>query len=126
MLSGRVLDYIQRGWKAAAQAKQTEVETRGLKANEWKAKAHAKQAEAAMWKGKHERALGRDTTENAGFNKTAERKICKRARRRLHKKKITASGMKITPWETPKQETLPRCVARGRPPEDFGANSKKR
>ena len=95
-------------------------------ANEWKAKAHAKQAEAEMWKEKYERALGRNTTEDAGFNKTAEREICKRARRRLHKKKITASGMKIAPWETPKQETLPRCVGRKRPPEDFGANSKKR
>ena len=78
-----------------------------------------------MVKKKYERALGRNTTGGAGFNKTAERKICKRARRRLHKEKITASGMKIAPWETPKQETLPRCVARKRPPEDFGANSKK-
>ena len=30
-------------------------------ANEWKAKAHAKQAEAEIWKGKYERALGRNT-----------------------------------------------------------------
>ena len=44
------LERDRDGWKAAAQAKQTEVETRGLKANEWKAKAHAKQAEAGMWK----------------------------------------------------------------------------
>ena len=119
------LERDRDGWKATAQAKQTEVEIRGLKASEWKAKAHAKQAEAEMWKKKYERALGRNTTGNAGFNKTAERKICKRARRRPHKKKITANGMKIAPWETPKQETLPRCAARKRPPEDFGANSKK-
>ena len=114
------------GWLLAVRRMYDRRAIRGLKANEWKAKAHAKQAEAEMWKGKYERALGRNTTEIAGLNKTAERKICKRARRRLYKKKITASGMKITPWETPKQETLPRCVARGRPPEDFGANSKKR
>ena len=68
------LERDRDGWKAAAQAKQTEVEIRGLKANEWKAKAHAKQAEAEMWKKKYERALGRNTTGGAGFNKTAERK----------------------------------------------------
>ena len=30
------LERDRDGWKAAAQAKQTEVEIRGLKANEWK------------------------------------------------------------------------------------------